>query len=244
MNTAEVQKEEIRSMLRSLDLAAGEDAVQKLFSYYEMLTERNRVMNLTAITAFEDVVEKHYADSLLITRVISMNGVSDVIDIGTGAGFPGIPLKILFPQMRLTLLDSLQKRIGFLDDVIRELKLTDVQTVHGRAEDIGKDPAFRAQYDLCVSRAVANLSVLSELCLPFVKTGGRFVSYKSAGAAEEIRAAEKAVSLLGGGQPDIMQASLPRSGQERLFVCIRKISVTPGKYPRKAGTPARKPLGD
>ena len=232
----------IREMLQKIGLPAQDEAVCRLQSYYELLIEWNLVMNLTAITEFDDVAEKHFADSLLIADMVDLNRVRTVIDVGTGAGFPGIPLKILFPEIDVVLLDSLQKRIGFLNTVMAQLNLSGIRAVHGRAEDLGKDPEYRERFDLCVSRAVADLRVLSELCIPFVKPGGMFVSYKSAAAVGETIEAEHAIRVLGGEIPQIRRTQLPVSGQERLFVCVKKENQTPDKYPRRAGIPAKRPL--
>lgn len=166
--------------------------------FYELLVEWNKVMNLTAITEYDEVVQKHFIDSLLIEKAVDLNKAETIIDIGTGAGFPGIPLKIAYPHLKITLLDSLNKRVKFLNEVISELRLENIEAIHGRAEDIVKDGKFREQYDVCVSRAVANLSILSEYCLPYVKINGIFVSYKSGNIEEEIKTSKKAISILGG----------------------------------------------
>ena len=165
-----------------------------------------------------------------------------LIDVGTGAGFPGIPIKIAFPHIEIVLLDSLNKRLKFLDDVIRELDLEEIRTLHGRAEDYAKKAEYREKFDLCVSRAVANLSTLSEYCLPFVKKGGSFVSYKSGEADEEIRSSENAVNILGGKIEKIEKFMLPDTDIGRALVQIDKVKNTPGRYPRKAGVPAKEPL--
>ena len=210
--------------------------------YYELLVERNKVMNLTGITDYDEVNLKHFTDSLTIVRLKDMSKISTLIDVGTGAGFPGIPIKIAFPHIKIVLLDSLNKRLKFLDDVIRELDLEEIRTLHGRAEDYAKKPEYREKFDLCVSRAVANLSTLSEYCLPFVKKGGSFVSYKSGEADEEIRSSENAVNILGGKIEKIEKFMLPDTDIGRALVQSDKVKNTPGKYPRKAGVPAKEPL--
>ena len=210
--------------------------------YYELLIEWNRVMNLTGITEYDEVNLKHFTDSLTIVRIKDMETVSTLIDVGTGAGFPGIPIKIAFPYIKVTLLDSLNKRIKFLNQVVEELDLEDVVTLHGRAEDYAKKEEYREQFDLCASRAVANLSTLSEYCLPFIKKGGCFVSYKSADSDEEIQQSEKALDILGGKIEKVDKFVLPGSDMGRALVMIEKVKNTPRKYPRKAGVPSKEPL--
>ena len=208
--------------------------------YYEMLVEKNKVMNLTGITEWDEVLEKHFLDSISLIRAVDLNRDLSVMDMGTGAGFPGIPLKIAFPNLKVTLADSLNKRVLFLQEVIDELKLEGIEAIHGRAEDLARDKRYRENYDLSVSRAVANLSTLSEYCLPFVKIGGQFISYKSGEIDEEISSSKSAVFLLGGKVKDIIKFELGESG--RSFIVIDKINGTPKTYPRKAGTPSKKPL--
>lgn len=210
--------------------------------YYELLIEWNRVMNLTGITEYDEVNLKHFTDSLTIVRIKSMENVSTLIDVGTGAGFPGIPIKIAFPHIKVTLLDSLNKRIKFLNQVVEELDLKDVVTLHGRAEDYAKKEEYREQFDLCASRAVANLSTLSEYCLPFVKKGGCFISYKSADSDEEIEQSKKALDILGGKIEKVDKFVLPGSDMGRALVMVEKVKNTPRKYPRKAGVPSKEPL--
>ena len=232
--------------MEELGIALSQEQKKQFITYYEYLVEKNKVMNLTAITEYNEVILKHFLDSLSIVKVGSfdqkkLTGKS-VIDIGTGAGFPGIPLKIAFPELKITLLDSLNKRVNFLNEVIEMLGLKDVTAIHGRAEEFAKNKAYREKYDLCVSRAVSGLATLSEYCLPYVKVGGLFVSYKSGSVKEEAEAAEKAVKILGGKIRDIQYFDLPGSEISRSLVIIEKIKNTPGKYPRKAGTPLREPL--
>ena len=210
--------------------------------YYDLLIEWNDKINLTAITDKQEVIKKHFEDSLSISSVIDMNAVNSVIDVGTGAGFPGIPLKIVFPSLKLTLLDSLNKRINFLNTVVDELGLSDVSAIHGRAEEYGRDVVYRESYDLCVSRAVANLSTLSEFCLPFVKVGGYFVSYKSEKADIEYIEAKNAINLLSGGNVRIEDVIITDTDLTRKMVLIEKLSPIDDKYPRRAGIPLKKPL--
>ena len=229
-----------RNSMNSIGIELTNSQLNAFETYYDMLIERNKVMNLTAITEFDEVMDKHFLDSVYLFRSIELKADYKLIDIGTGAGFPGIPLKIVFPELKITLLDSLNKRVGFLNDVIDELNLNDIEAIHGRAEDIARDKAYRASYDIAVSRAVANLSTLSEYCLPFVKIGGRFVSYKSGDCADEVDNAKAAIHLLGGKINKIDEFSY--SNNSRSFIVIDKVMNTSNKYPRKAGLPSKKPL--
>ena len=225
-----------------LGIALSEDQVKQFMTFYDLLIEKNKVMNLTAITDFNDVVVKHFLDSLLIARHVDFCKVSNILDMGTGAGFPGIPLKIVFPEIKVTLADSLNKRILFLNEVIEKCHLGKVGTVHTRAEDLGRNENYREKYDLVVSRAVANLSTLTEYCLPFAKKGGMFVSYKSAAVDDEFRNAGKAIRILGGTCDSPEEDRIPGTDLGRSFVVIRKIKPTPGRYPRKAGLPGKEPI--
>lgn len=235
-------KELLIQGIKELDLEISEYQMNQFFKYYEMLIETNKVMNLTTITDFDEVIVKHFLDSLLVVKDTNLEKIGTMIDVGTGAGFPGIPIKIMFPHLKIVLLDSLNKRLNFLNQVIEGLELKEIETVHGRAEDIARKQDFREQFDLCVSRAVANLATLSEYCIPFIKQGGLFISYKSSTSDEEIFNAEKAINILGGRIVDKKSIPLPCSEVERIFVDIEKVKYTPKKYPRKAGTPAKDPL--
>lgn len=228
--------------LEALGITLTDKQKEQFDSFYELLVEWNKVMNLTGITEYEEVNEKHFVDSLSLVKVIDINKIETVIDIGTGAGFPGIPLKIAFPHLKVVLLDSLNKRINFLNNVIEKLELTDIKTIHGRAEDFAKQTEYREKFDLCVSRAVANLSTLSEYCLPYINIGGMFVPYKSGEIDEEVQQAKKAIHLLGGKIDELIKFQLPGTEIGRSFIKIEKTQNTSKKYPRKAGLPAKEPL--
>ena len=234
----------LEKQCEELEILLSDNQKEQFFCYYEMLIEWNKVMNLTAITEISDVITKHFADSLLLVKAIPI--IKELsyycIDVGTGAGFPGIPLKIAFPQLKFVLLDSLNKRVGFLNAVINELRLENITAVHGRAEDLAHNAEYRESFDLCVSRAVANMSTLSEYCLPFVKTGGLFIPYKSGKIEEEKNTAVSAINKLGGNMESLISLLLPGSDVERTFIPVKKVKATQKKYPRKAGLPSKEPL--
>ncbi len=235
------------NICNKINIEISDDQINCFEKYYELLIEKNKVMNLTAITDKEDVIVKHFIDSIalipyLTDKGININNKLKIIDIGTGAGFPGLPLKIMMPDVKFTLLDSLNKRVSFLNEVIDELKLKDIEALHGRAEDYASDNKYREKYDICVSRAVANLSTLSEYCIPFVKEDGFFISYKAGESEEEINNSKNAIKILGGKINKVEEFVLPGTDASRVFVFIRKQELTDKKYPRKAGVPAKKPL--
>jgi len=238
----------LKEYLSALSVTIDEAGFEQLNTYYEMVVEKNKVMNLTAITDEEEFALKHFADSISLASAYpkftedALSGKCSLIDVGTGAGFPGIPLKIVFPKLNVTLLDSLQKRVRFLDEVITELGLTGITAIHSRAEDGARDSSLREGFDYAVSRAVANLSVLTEYTLPFVKKGGSFIAYKSSDISEELNAASGAIKKLGGELSECPSLTLPDSDIGRSFVIIKKTSVTSKRYPRKAGVIKKEPL--
>ncbi len=229
--------------LDSIGMTLSDIQIEQLDKYYELLVEWNSFMNLTGITDYEEVMLKHYLDSLVLKLPINgENKHIKLIDVGTGAGFPGLPLKIAYPEAEVVLFDSLNKRIKFLDEVINTLGLKNVTTIHGRAEDGGRNPKLREQFDVSVSRAVADLAVLSEYNLPFVKVGGYFVAYKSKDVDAEVEKSRKAISILGGEVEKVDKFTLPETDIERALVYIKKVKNTGKKYPRKAGVPGKEPL--
>lgn len=234
--------DQLKKDLQEFDIILTDVQIQQFLQYYEMLTEWNKVMNLTSITEYNDVLKKHFVDSLSLVKATDLNSGLTLLDVGTGAGFPGVPLKIAFPNLKVTLLDSLSKRIHFLQEVIEKLGLTEIKALHGRAEDFAKPGLMREEFDICVSRAVANMTVLSEYCLPFVKVGGVFISYKSEKLEEEIEGAESAIKILGGRMEKQIKMNLPHSDIYRNLVVIRKVCSTPKSFPRKAGLAAKEPL--
>ena len=235
---------QLQKQAQEIGIILTEKQIAQFQTYYDRLIETNKVMNLTAITELEEVISKHFIDSLLLIQAYpDIAGQKlKVLDLGTGAGFPGIPLKIAFPSLQITLMDSLNKRVKFLKSVIDELKLCDIEAVHGRAEEAAKNTTYREQFDLCVSRAVANLATLSEYTLPFVKIGGMCIPYKAAGVEEEVDTAKKAIQILGGKLTTVKKVALPETEIERSFILIDKVKKTPKTYPRKPGTASKEPI--
>ncbi len=242
--TESIKKEFIENAAE-LGIDLDERMLHNFELYYHNLLEWNSVMNLTAITDEKDVYEKHFLDSLSIVRIVSRETLEkgcSLLDMGTGAGFPGLPIAIVFPNVQVILMDSLNKRIRFLEDTVQKLGLTNVTAVHARAEELAKNKKYREKSDICCSRAVANLATLSEYCLPFVKKGGQFISYKTDQVTDEIRMGARAIALLGGAQPETIFFRLPGTEYQRSLVRISKIKETPSRYPRKAGTPSKEPI--
>lgn len=234
--------EQFEKMLEKLNLSITSQMEEQFLIYYDLLIQWGKVMNLTAITDFDEVVVKHFLDSVVLGAYYDLKGPFTMMDVGTGAGFPGIPLKIMYPHLSIVLADSLKKRVRFLDEAIEKLGLEQITAVHGRAEDLARASEYREQFDLCVSRAVANLASLSEYCLPFVKVGGTFIPYKSGEIDKEASDSKKAIYLLGGRLKNIQKFQLPNTEYQRSLLFIDKVDHTSKKFPRKAGVPGRQPL--
>lgn len=237
------KKKYLEDELRQIGLTPSEKQIDQLYDYYEMVIKKNVVMNLTAITEYQEFVKKHFVDSLILLKERELNipGMK-VIDVGTGAGFPGIPLKIICPETEVVLLDSLNKRVLFLEEVIGTLGLTGIRAIHGRAEDYAREKEYRESFDCCVSRAVANLSTLVEYCLPYLKVGGEFDVYKAGNIEEELEQAEFAISQLGGKVGWKKEYVLPGTDMTRTIIQVKKVLGTPRVYPRSAGKPSKEPL--
>lgn len=235
-------KDILKDGSKEMNVEITDYQVDQLIKYKDILLEWNQKMNLTAIEEEKEVMIKHFLDSLSCIQTKYLKTEGRMIDVGTGAGFPGVPLKIALPNIELTLLDSLKKRIGFLEEVCRETNLINVEFLHGRAEDFGQNKAHREKYDYAVSRAVAALNVLVEYCLPFVKVGGYFICQKGPGLIEELPEAKNAIKILGGEVVDQIVIDLPFSDITHHILVIKKIKQTPIKYPRKAGKPSKEPI--
>lgn len=234
--------EEFRKQLLAEDIALTDQQMAQFDTYFHLLVEWNEKMNLTAITEEKEVYLKHFYDSLLVGLKMALNPQAAICDVGSGAGFPSIPLKILYPELSVTIVDSLKKRITFLQELTDQLGLTNVHLYHDRAETFGQNPAFREQFDYVTARAVARLNVLAELCLPLVKKDGYFLALKAAKSDEELQEAKPAIAQLGGKFIEEKTMALPLSGDERHLLVIQKKKVTPKKYPRKPGLPNKQPI--
>ena len=230
----------IRERLSGTGIEASEQQASDLLKYYKLLVEKNKVMNLTAITDFEEAVEKHFADSLALLKFFDLKLYESLLDVGSGAGMPGIPLKIMNPELKVVLLDAVGKKTTFQTEVGDTLKFKSFKPIHARSEDAAHDLQYREQFDIVTARAVANLATLSEYCIPFVKKGGYFIAYKSDLVEEELNSAEKAIKLLGGRIDRTERYAIGENGRSLIF--IKKIKSTPGRYPRKAGTPSKQPI--
>ncbi len=233
-------EEILNKYLKEINIELKKEQTEKFYKYMNLLLEWNEKINLTAITEPEEVILKHFVDSLTISKYIEKG--SKLLDMGTGAGFPGIPLKILREDIEITLADSLNKRINFLNEVIKELKLEKIETVHARAEEFGKNKKYREKFDIATSRAVANLSTLSEYLIPLVRVNGKVICMKGSDVKEEVEMAKKAIEILGGKIEQEESFNLPNSDMKRNLVIIKKIKNTPTKYPRKPGMPAKDPI--
>lgn len=233
-------KQEIKNKAEKIEIMLDDKQIEQFYKYMELLLEWNEKINLTAITDPKEIILKHFIDSLTIEKQIKQG--EKLIDVGTGAGFPGIPLKIVRPDVEITLLDSLNKRINFLNEVIAELKLERIETIHSRVEEAGKNKRYREKFDIATSRAVANLTTLSEYLLPLVAVGGRAICMKGPDIETEIEDSKKAVSILGGKIDKIESFQLADSDNNRNIITIEKVRNTPGKYPRKPGTPSKEPI--
>ena len=232
--------EELLEKASTMGVRFSVEQMDKFYKYMNLLIEWNEKINLTAIIEPNEIILKHFIDSITILKDIKDG--STVVDVGTGAGFPGIPLSIMNPTLKITLVDSLNKRLIFLQEVINELDLKNVELVHARAEEFGRNKKYREKFDIATSRAVANLATLSEYLLPLVKINGKAISMKAGNASQEIEDAKKAIKTLGGNINNIEEFNLPQSDIGRTIIIIDKISGTPGKYPRKPGTPAKEPI--
>lgn len=231
----------LRTLFQSIDIDVCDKQINQFTKYYEYLIEKNKVMNLTSITEKEDVAIKHFIDSIAVLKHIDFDDCT-IIDVGTGGGFPGIPLAIMCPKSKFVLMDSLNKRINFLNEVIDLINLNNVECIHSRAEDLGQNEEYREKFDYCVSRAVADMSLLLEYCIPFVKVGGNFISYKSGNVDQEISFSKNAQNKLCCKNKESFYFNLPGTDYGRSFICFEKFDSTSKKFPRSAGKPKKKPL--
>ena len=234
--------ENFRDIFRKLDIGFSPDKEDKLVGYMEEILELNQHINLTAITDREEFIKKHYIDSLLSVDCDEFKSAKTVIDVGTGGGFPGVPLAIAFPERKFVLIDSLNKRIKIINELCRKLGIKNVEAIHGRAEELARKNEMRESFDLCVSRAVANMSTLAEYCLPFVCKGGCFIAYKGPDCDEELKSAAKAIKVLGGKIIREYSPQFEGLPFDHKLIVIKKENNTGSKYPRKAGTPSKEPI--
>lgn len=231
-----------KTSLEEMNIDLTTNQARQFQIYTSLLQEWNEKINLTSITETQEIYLKHFLDSLMIAKYHDFNGIQKICDIGSGAGFPSLPLKIIYPELHVTIVDSLKKRIDFLNLLVEALGLDHVTLIHGRAEDIGQDDRYRASFDLVTARAVARLNVLSEYCLPLVKKSGRFLAMKGSQGEEELTEAMPAIEKLGGQLLDLKSFELPEDEGERTIILIEKIKNTPAKFPRQAGKPSKQPI--
>jgi 16S rRNA (guanine527-N7)-methyltransferase len=234
--------EYLENLLKKIDFEYNENVINEFEKYKDLIIEWNKKINITSIDREEEIYLKHFIDSVIIKKYVIIKEGSKTIDIGTGGGFPGIPLKILDKTMNITLLDSLNKRINFLDEVVKALNLKDVECIHGRAEELGQNQEYREKYDYGFSRAVASLNILLEYALPFIKKDGFFVVFKGSNFKEELENSTNALKKLGGEITEVKEYKLPEGDISRSLILIKKVGNTPKKYPRRPGTPNKKPL--
>lgn len=234
--------DQLRMALEQLKIVTSTEMLKTFQTYMEGILEWNEKINLTAITDKDEFVRKHYIDSLLCCEFDEMQRADKIIDVGTGAGFPGVPLAIVFPEKQFVLMDSLKKRLNVIDELCKELGINNIKTLHGRAEDLSRDRKHREGYDLCVARAVANISVLAEYTLPFIKVGGNLLAYKGSDFKRELDEGQKAINLMGGKLAGERAVAIENLGLNHRIIIINKIKKTPAQYPRKAGTPSKEPL--
>ena len=232
----------LKKTLEAMNIENSQELIEKFRIYMEGVLEWNEKVNLTTITDPDEFAIKHFVDSIICANYPEYINAAKIIDVGTGAGFPGIPLSIISPEKEFILMDSLNKRLKIIDELCQRADIKNVVTLHARAEELAKNKAHRERYDLCVSRAVANMAVLAEYCLPFIKVGGFLMAYKGPEAENEVKEAEHALSLLGGRAEEIRNGNLKEFGIDHKVVVIKKVSNTPSKYPRKPGTPTKEPL--
>ena len=232
----------LKKSFEAMNIENSQELIEKFRIYMEGVLEWNEKVNLTTITDPDEFAIKHFVDSIICANYPEYINAAKIIDVGTGAGFPGIPLSIISPEKEFILMDSLNKRLKIIDELCQRADIKNVVTLHARAEELAKNKAHRERYDLCVSRAVANMAVLAEYCLPFIKVGGFLMAYKGPEAENEVREAEHALSLLGGRAEEIRNGNLKEFGIDHKVVVIKKVSNTPSKYPRKPGTPTKEPL--
>ncbi len=232
--------EKIKEYMNKINIEISDKQIEKFFDYMNLLLEWNEKINLTAITEPEDIILKHFVDCATILKYIKDE--DKIIDIGTGAGFPGIPLKILNEKLDITLMDSLNKRINFLNEIINKLDLKNIVAIHARAEELARNKEYREKFDIATSRAVANLSTLSEYMLPFVKKDGMVISMKGSNIEEEVKNAKKAIKILGGEIEKIDNFNLANTNNIRNIITIKKVVKTPKEFPRKAGKPSKEPI--